>query len=198
VRLAPLEQLTERQRELSDRIAGRRGATRGPFLVWLRSPELCERVEALGAYCRFESSLPLRLRELSLLLAARHFDAQYSWNAHVDKAVEAGIARECLDRIARHEDPGFPTDDEDILYRFSTQVLVEHFVDDATFAEGLAAFGEQGLVDLIGSLGNYSMLAMLLNTFQVDLQPDRPAPFPDIHGYGGEVGHSTVPEVVTS
>jgi 4-carboxymuconolactone decarboxylase len=195
VRLAPLEQLTPRQRELSDRIAGRRGATRGPFLVWLRSPELCERVEALGAYCRFESALPLRLRELSLLVAARHFDAQYSWNAHVDKAVETGVSRECLDRLARREEPGFTARDEDLLYRFATQVLVDHFVDDATFAEGLAEFGDQGVVDLIGSLGNFSMLAMLLNTFQVDLQPDRPAPFPDIDGYGRVANPAIVVQV---
>jgi 4-carboxymuconolactone decarboxylase len=183
VRLAPLQELSPRQAEISDRIASRRGGTRGPFLVWLRSPELCERVEALGAYCRFESALPLRLRELSLLIAARHFDAQYSWNAHIDKAIEAGIDADALAALARRETPDFGDPDAQLLYRFATEVLTEHFVSDATFAAGLAAFGEQGLVDLIGSLGNFSMLAMLLNTFEVDLQPTRPAPFPDVVGY---------------
>ena len=86
-------EMTDRQREVSAKIAGRRGQTRGPFLVWLHSPELCERVEALGAYARFESTLELRLRELILLIAARHFDAQYSWNAHVDKARRGGDRR---------------------------------------------------------------------------------------------------------
>jgi len=83
MRLPALTDLSDRQREISDRITARRGGTRGPFLVWLRSPDLCERVEALGAYCRFESALDPRIRELSLLIAARCFDAQYSWNAHV-------------------------------------------------------------------------------------------------------------------
>ena len=86
MRLPKLSDLSPRQQEISDRISSRRGGTRGPFLVWLRSPELCEKVEALGAYCRFESGLDPRLRELSLLIAARHFDAQYSWNAHAGKA----------------------------------------------------------------------------------------------------------------
>ena len=183
MRLAPLENLSSRQAEISERIASRRGATRGPFLVWLRSPELCERVEALGAFCRFESALPIRLRELSLLIAARHFDAQYSWNAHIEKAVDAGVARESLERLARREDPEFAASDERVLYRFATEVLDDHFVSDETFAAGLATLGEQGLVDLVGSLGNFSMLAMLLNTFQVDLQPGRPAPFPDVRGF---------------
>jgi 4-carboxymuconolactone decarboxylase len=183
VRLAPLEQLSPRQQEISDRIAGRRGGVRGPFLVWLRSPELCERVEALGAFCRFESALPLRLRELSLLIAARHFDAQYSWNAHIDKAIEEGISASAIQQLANHEVPDFGEPEAQLLYEFSTQVLDEHFVTDETFAAGLATFGEQGLVDLIGSLGNFSMLSMLLNTFQVDLQADRPSPYPDIRGY---------------
>ncbi|WP_223830236.1 hypothetical protein [Nocardiopsis quinghaiensis] len=90
--------MNERQKEVAERIAGRRGAVRGPFRMWLHSAELCDRVESLGAFVRFESCLPLRLRELSLLLAARHLDAQYSWNAHIDKAVEVGIPAVVGDR----------------------------------------------------------------------------------------------------
>ena len=182
MRLPALTELSPRQQEISDRISSRRGGTRGPFLVWLRSPELCEKVEALGAYCRFESSLDMRLRELSLLIAARHFDAQYSWNAHVGKAVDLGIDAESLRALAANEVPSFASRDEQVLYQFSTEILREHFVSDETFALALAEFGEQGLVDLIGSLGNFSMLAMLLNTFQVDLQAIEP-PFPDVRGY---------------
>jgi hypothetical protein len=55
-------------------------------------------------------------------------------------------------------------------------------VSDDTFARAMAVLGEQGMADLIGCLGNFSMLAMLLNTFQVDLQPVEP-PFPDVHGF---------------
>lgn len=173
-------EMTDRQREISARIAGRRGQTRGPFLVWLHSPELCERVEALGAYVRFESALELRLRELILLVAARHFDAQYSWNAHVVKAAEAGIDPTALQGLAAREDPQFPKRDEQVVYCFCTEVLEEHFVSDETFAEALELFGPQGVVDIIGSLGNFSMLAMCLNTFEVDLQPDREPPFADV------------------
>jgi len=182
MRLPALTELSPRQQEISDRISSRRGGTRGPFLVWLRSPELCEKVEALGAYCRFESSLNPRLRELSLLIAARHLDAQYSWNAHVGKAIDLGVSAESLQALAENEDPPFANRDERILYQFSTEILRHHFISDENFALALAEFGEQGLVDIIGSLGNFSMLAMLLNTFQVDLQAVEP-PFPDVRGY---------------
>jgi 4-carboxymuconolactone decarboxylase len=182
MRLPALTALSPRQQEISDRITSRRGGTRGPFLVWLRSPGLCEKVEALGAYCRFESSLDPRLRELSLLIAARHWDAQYSWNAHVGKAAELGVAQESLTALAENREPAFARPDEAAVYRFSAQILGGHFVSDATFAAALAELGEQGVVDLIGSLGNFSMLAMLLNACQVDLQPVEP-PFPDVRGF---------------
>ena len=182
MRLPALKDLSSRQQEISDRITARRGGTRGPFLVWLRSPGLCERVEALGAYCRFESALDPRIRELSLLIAARCFDAQYSWNAHVGQAAGLGVSADALTELAEGKEPRFGRADEQIAYSFGTEILRDHFVSDATFAAALGEFGEAGLVDLIGSLGNYSMLAMLLNACQVDLQPVEP-PFPDVRGY---------------
>jgi 4-carboxymuconolactone decarboxylase len=188
MRLPKLSDLSPRQQEISDRITSRRGGTRGPFLVWLRSPELCEKVEALGAYCRFESSLHPRLRELSLLIAARHWDAQYSWNAHVGKAADFGVPPDSLSALAEHREPHFTSKDEDVVYRFSSEILSDHFVSDDTFAEALAELGEQGVVDLIGSLGNFSMLAMLLNACQVDLQAVEP-PFPDVRGYAKVPDH---------
>ncbi|WP_433825268.1 carboxymuconolactone decarboxylase family protein [Actinoplanes sp. CA-015351] len=177
------DDMTLRQREVAERIAGRRGAVRGPFRVWLNSPELCDKVESLGAFLRFDSSLPLRLRELSLLIAARHFDAQYSWNAHWEKAVSSGIPADAVRAIAAQETPSFDNEEDAAFYSFCTELLENHFVSPETFERALAFFGPEGLVDAVGSLGNFSMLAMCLNAFEVDLQADREPPFPDIRGY---------------
>jgi 4-carboxymuconolactone decarboxylase len=182
MRLPAITELSPRQQEISDRITARRGGTRGPFLVWLLSPGLCEKVEALGAYCRFESNLDPRIRELSLLIAARNLDAQYSWNAHIGKAADLGVSSGALQALAENKTPEFTSHDEQVAYQFSSEILRDHFVTDETFAAALEKFGEAGLVDLIGCLGNFSMLAMLLNTFQVDLQKVDP-PYPDVRGY---------------
>ncbi|MFD7709679.1 carboxymuconolactone decarboxylase family protein [Streptomyces sp. NPDC059785] len=177
------DDMTERQQELSARITARRGGVRGPFRVWLNSPELCERVESLGAYLRFESSLPKRLRELTLLMAARHWDAQYSWNAHAATAVEAGIPEAAVKAVAERRTPHFDSEEDTAFHAFCHELLEQHFVSDETFARAHAFFGSQGLVDAVGSLGNFSMLGMCLNAFQVDLQADREPPFPDIRGF---------------
>jgi 4-carboxymuconolactone decarboxylase len=182
MRLAKLteEEMTPRQRELSERIAGRRGGTRGPFLVWLRSPGLCDRVEALGAYVRFETELPLKYRELGLLLGARHWDAQYSWNAHARKAVDAGIDASAVAAIAERREPSFADEDDEVFYRFCTELLRDHFVSDETFERARERFGGEALVDIVGVLGNSSLLAMCLNAFEVDLPEGVAPPFPDL------------------
>ncbi|MER6086043.1 carboxymuconolactone decarboxylase family protein [Streptomyces sp. NPDC001833] len=176
--------MNPRQQELAARIAGRRGAVRGPFRVWLHSPEMCERAESLGAFARFDCSLPEHLRELTLLMAARNWDAQYSWNAHVRQAIEAGIPEAAVAAIAEKREAVFEDEADQAFYQFCREILEEHFVTDETFARALAHFGPKGLVDTIGALGNFTMLGMCLNTFQVDLQADREPPFPDIRGYG--------------
>lgn len=183
MRLAQPREPDADEAALRERLITRRGGVKGPFQVLLRSPRLCGHVEALSTYCIHESALPLRLRELALLIAARSFDAQHSWNAHLDKAIEAGIDRAALERLAHGEEPGFPRSDERILHRFATEALVGHFVEDDTYAEALAEFGEKALVDLVAALGTFATLAMVLNTFQVDLDPTREPPFPDVRDF---------------
>ena len=172
------EDMTPRQKEVQERILARRGQAGGPYPVWLHNPELCERAEALSAYCRFESSLPPKLRELAILLTARFWDAQYSWSAHVDKAVEAGISREAVDAIAAKREPEFSQPDERIFYQFSMELLRNHFVSAQTFEAAQRQFGANGVIDIVASIGNFSMLAMVLNAFLVDLK--REPPFADV------------------
>lgn len=187
------ETMTPQQRELSERITQRRGHTRGPYIAWLYSPGMADRAEALAAYARYECSLPQKLREFSILLTARFWDAQYSWNSHVDKAVAAGIAPEIVEAIAGNQTPRFKADDERVFYQFSMEMLENHFVSEETFRQAQAIFGNEGLVDIVGCIGNFSMLAMLLNTFQVDLQPGRRPPFPDVRGFGKVAGDGQEP-----
>jgi 4-carboxymuconolactone decarboxylase len=185
VRLPKLdpEKMSPRQREVHDKIAGKRGKVGAPYQVWLNSPELCERVEAVGAYLRWEAAIAPKYRELSLLIAARFFDAQYSWNAHTAAAIKEGIRPETLEAIAERRPPPFNDDEERVFFAFAMEILENHFVRQETFDAARKAFGEQGIVDIVGALGTFSMLAMLLNTFEADLQKDVAPPYPDIRGY---------------
>jgi 4-carboxymuconolactone decarboxylase len=185
MRLPILEpsQLSERQKQLYDRIAGKRGHVRGPFAVWLHSPELCDKVEALGAFVRWDSVLPERIRELAILIAARFFDAPYSWAAHADKAIAEGVDAQAVKDLAEGRVPSFKAEDERAFYRFTWEFLDTHFVSDAAFKDAQRLFGSQGVVDIVGALGNAMMLAMCLNAFQVELRAGTEQPFPDVRDF---------------
>jgi 4-carboxymuconolactone decarboxylase len=177
------DQLTPKQKEAWDKHAARRDRVSGPYNVWLHSPELMEKVSAISNYMRFDCGLPVKLREFGILVTARYWDAQYSWNAHVDKAIAAGIPEDVVRDLAAGKKPTFKADDERVYYTFAMEVLENHFVSEKTFSEARKIFGERTLVDLIGSVGYFSMLQMCLNSAEVDLQADRKPPFADVSSY---------------
>jgi len=97
--------------------------------------------------------------------------------------VGGAVDPEDLHRVGGNEGPHFAHQDEQLLDSFTTQILRDHFVDQETYNAARAEWGEAGLVDIIGCLGNFSMLAMLLYTFQVDLKPGDGPSFPEVRGF---------------
>ena len=68
----PLDRMTPEQRRLNDEIAGTRGGgpAKGPFALWLRTPELANHANAFGSYLRHSTSVPQNLVELAVLDAS--------------------------------------------------------------------------------------------------------------------------------
>jgi len=172
----PESELSEAQRRVRDRIAsGPRGGVRGPFDALLRSPELADRLQKVGAYVRFESSLPAPLSELAILVTARHWGAQYEWWAHRRLAEKAGLAPAIADAIAEGRRPGALQEDEAAVYDFCRELHETKNVSDAAWNAALARFGERGVIDLIGTCGYYGAVSMVLNAARVPL-PEGVAP----------------------
>ena len=172
----PESELSEAQRRVRDGIAsGPRGGVRGPFDALLRSPELADRLQKVGAYVRFESSLPAPLSELAILVTARHWGAQYEWWAHRRLAEKAGLAPAIADAIAEGRRPGALQADEAAVYDFCRELHETKNVSDAAWNVALARFGERGVIDLIGTCGYYGAVSMVLNAARVPL-PEGVAP----------------------
>lgn len=164
-----LEEMTPEQRRIADRIvAGPRGSLQGPFQPMLRSPALADVWEPVGAYVRFRSSLPEPLKELAVLLTARHWTSQFEWWAHRRLALAAGLAEGVCDAIAAGRRPAPMSADETAVYEFCAAILDRHEVSDAGFAAVKDRFGERGVVELVATMGHYCLVSMILN---VDRHP---------------------------
>jgi 4-carboxymuconolactone decarboxylase len=184
-RMPPLkaEAMTAEQKAAADEFKATRGyALLGPFSVMLRSPEVMLRAKALGDYLRFRNVLPARVRELVTLATARQWTQQFEWSHHYKHALEAGLAKATIEAVADGRRPENMAQDEAAAYDFSIELHRHKSVSDATYARALELFGEQGIIDLVGLNGYYSMLAMMMNVARTP--PDYAdanllAPFPN-------------------
>jgi len=179
-RLQPVEpaKLTPEQRKVYDAIAsGPRGGVRGPFLALLHVPELADRLQHLGEYIRYNTSLGRKLSELAIIVTARGLRCQYEWYAHAKIAAEAGLPAAAIEAIRTDKDPGFTDSKERLVYDFARELITSKRVSDATYDAVTKTFGTAGAVELAGMVGYYSMVAMTLNAH--DINPPSPLPFGD-------------------
>lgn len=173
-----LDQMTPAQRSIAEAIMnGPRGRMSGPFNTWLRSPALADRLQKVGEYVRFNTSLPKRVNEMAILMTAQAWGAQYEWYAHAPLAIKAGLYPAVVKAIGAGRKPDNMKDDEAIVWEFTTQLRRDHSVDDAAYAKALEKFGEQGIVDLIAVNGYYDVVSMTLNVAHVRPPAEAEMPF---------------------
>lgn len=173
--IAP-DAMTPEQKAVADAIVQTRGSMNGPFHAWLRDPALADRLEKLGEQIRFHSSLPHALNEFAILITARKWTSQFEWYAHYPIAMKAGLEPSVADDLAKGIRPRSMSDDEALIYDFSTALHRDGDVDDALYARAVARFGEHGVMDLIAVNGYYDLVSMTLGVAHVGLPAGTPPP----------------------
>lgn len=166
VRMPPLEpgQMNAAQRKAAeDLIAGPRRGVKGPFIPLLRSPELMDRLQRVGEYLRFHSALEARISELVMLTVAREWTQHFEWFVHVPLGREAGIAPDTIAALADGRRPGAMSDREAVAYDFCDELLRTKGVCEHTYRRAVAAFGENGVIDMIGVAGYFTTVSMVMN-----------------------------------
>lgn len=170
--------MSREQRLAVERIvSGPRGSLIGPFIPMLRSPELMNRAQLLGEYLRYQSSVPLVLREFAILICARIWQQTFEWHTHAPLAAAAGLPPQVIEDLARNTDLGDLAGDQAVVYSFCNELHRNKSVSDATYASALQLLGENGVVDLCGICGYYTMLAMVMNVARTPVPGDPELPF---------------------
>lgn len=173
--------LTPEQKPIYDAIkSGPRGVVQGPLRVWLQSPKLADRAQALGAFCRYDTALEPRLSELAIIVTGAYWRAGFEWAVHAPIAVKAGIAEDIAEAIRVGRTPEFEAEDEAVVYAFSHELHTRRAVSDETSARAEALLGTRGVVDLVGILGYYTLISMTINAFHVPLPEGATDPFPGL------------------
>ena len=162
------------KQHIHDYLASTRGAVRLPFSAVLNNPELTYRIAHLGSYIRFDSTLPDKVRELAIMSAAREVDARFEWAGHHRIAREVGISDETIETIKNRGDLGGLREDDRLPVQLARELLRDHALQDATFSAAHLKYGDAGVVELIGTVGYYSLMGCLLNGLQIEPAAEAP------------------------
>jgi 4-carboxymuconolactone decarboxylase len=174
-----LDQLTPEQQQMAVHLKTppRNSALNGgPFNAYARSPGLGLLLLQVSDYVRFNSSLPPRLSEFAIMIAARQWSQPYEWRAHYPLAIKGGLDRQSLVDLGAGTRPQGMKEDETALYDFCTELYRDKNVSDAAFKAALAKFGERGVMDLIGIIGYYDIASMALIVQKTTAKPVEEAP----------------------
>jgi len=177
------DRLNPEQRAVYDAIAaGPRGEVPGPLRVWVLNPGLAERSQALGAYCRYGTSLSPYLSELAILVTGAEWKAGFEWASHAPIAARAGVPDAVIEAIRLGRTPDFAPEDEAgaAVHAFAVEMHRTRDISDATYARAHAALGTTGVIDLVRILGYYTFISMSINAFRVPLPEGSADPFADV------------------
>lgn len=162
------EALTPEQRTIFDEIvSGPRGTVVGPLRVWMHSPGLAERAQALGQYARYDSVLPEHLSEVAILVTARYWSSGFEWTHHAPIAVAAGVPEAAVRAISRAQHVAFDDPEMQVVFDFAVELHRNKRVSDRTYCAAEQALGLQACIDLVGVCGYYTLISMTINVFDV-------------------------------
>ena len=176
VPLARREEMDEDGKRVYDILMGPQTRTlaglQGPYGIWLHSPLLAEKLLAASQHLRYQTDLGRRLTELATLVVARELDQQFEWTAHEPAAVRDGLEQEIIDIVKYRRDPVGLGEKETVIIRMGRELFRQKKVSSATYAEAVRLFGIKGVVNLSALMAHYTMIGMMLNTFDQQLHPD--------------------------
>lgn len=177
--LRPDEMDADQVRVAAAASSGKRGRVPAPLRAWLHSPEMGDRAQRLGEFLRYDTVLGPALSELAILVTARAWTAHYEWFAHKREALKAGVDAGVIDAIAARGVPMFSDVRARAVYEYAVALHGGHRVPGPVHEAAVAALGERGVVELVGLLGYYTLVAMTLNAFEIGLPAGEVSDLPE-------------------
>jgi 4-carboxymuconolactone decarboxylase len=176
-------ELTPEQQEQYQRIGRTRkpradGQFGGPFDPWIRRPEVAKRAISTGNYIWERTSVGRRIVELAIIVTGRHWRSNVEWVAHARMAREQGVSDEVIQAVFERRLPENAPADERLTIEVCRALHETQDLPVELYRAAVAQWGEDGLMDIIQTIGFYTFVSMTLNAFDVPTAPGDPTPFP--------------------
>jgi 4-carboxymuconolactone decarboxylase len=133
---------------------------------------------SFGNFIWERTGLERRIVELAICVTARFWRSNVEWVAHARAAKRYGVSDQTLDDVMNLRAPASSPADEQIAVEISRSLHETHELPRELYDRAVATFGEQGLVELVATIGYYTTVSMTLNTFDIPVAEGEETPFP--------------------
>jgi alkylhydroperoxidase family enzyme len=169
-RLTPItqrEQVAEPERAAFDAIVASRGRINAPQSMLMYAPEISARASALNDALR--ELLSEADFEVAVLSAAREFDIDFVWAAHVPAATRAGVSAATIEVIRTRGDLADLGQRERNIVAIGRELVGKHQLSTEVFEAARAELGDRGLIEVLAAMGYYVMIGCVLIATDMEL-----------------------------
>jgi 4-carboxymuconolactone decarboxylase len=170
-RIAPLAdgELDPEQKQLLEPMT-QRGRVLNIFRTFVRAPGALKGFLPWGNYILSKrNALPAREREIVVLRTGYLCRSGYEWTQHVAMGRQAGLTEDEITGIKAGADAAGWSPADAALIRAADELHASQFVSDATWAALGGHFDDKQRMDVVFTVGQYTQVSMILNTFGVQL-----------------------------
>ena len=173
-RIPPLsdDDATPEQRALLDKARSRGRRVLNVQRTIARYPKLAQARAAFTQHVMGGSALPPREREILILRTGWLCQSAYEFGQHTRFGKRAGLSDDEIRRITAGPDaPDWDPFDATLL-RAADELHTDAFIGDDTWAALADRYGQDQLMDVVFTVGQYHLVSMALNSFGVQLEED--------------------------
>lgn len=151
----------------------------GPYSALMNHPELCQKIEALGGYLKFEGHLQRNVYQFIVLAVSQSTKTAFEWVDHVSHAIKAGVPEDVIETLKlKGTNASFPMPYQ-LAARVLNYTLCWKNVPDDLQQEAIQQFGKLGYVEVVVLSGFYQMFSAINQGFDVPLNPGTASPWAD-------------------
>jgi 4-carboxymuconolactone decarboxylase len=154
------------------------------FRTLARHPKLLKRWLVFGNHVLSGSTMPARERELIILRTGYVCGSGYEWAQHVAIGRACGISDDEIRRLATDPATADWSPGDRTLLLATDQLIADKFIDDPTWTALAGTWSEQQLMDMVFTVGQYTLVSMALNTFGIQIEDDTEQFPPELFGDG--------------
>lgn len=132
--------------------------------------KLYNRWRVFGNHVLYKSSLPIREKEILILRTAWLCNSKYEWAQHSLIGMRAGLSEEEIMRIKEGAESKGWNLLESALIRAADELYIDSFISDSTWEQLAKTYNLKQLMDIVFTVGQYSLTAMVLNSLGIQLE----------------------------